>query len=285
MNKFKKITNFAKSLKFRLMLLFILIGVIPGVLLRSGMLGSYESRAISIRTSEILSQAKILANQIVSNDYINNMTGSNINAQLEQLSTIYDGRIMIIDDEFHIVKDTYSLDEGKTIISEKVIQSYYGEEITKYDAQNHYIELAIPLTENRPAGEDAHILGVMLVSVSTDSIQLNLSYLATNTLVIEMICTFIVIFFGVLVAGQLVKPFHKMSKSIEMIQTGYGEDALEINDYTETIQICENFNRMLGRMKVLDDSRQEFVSNVSHELKYGRCTDRAVQGVYGRYRK
>lgn len=267
MNKFKKITNFAKSLKFRLMLLFILIGVIPGVLLRSGMLGSYESRAISIRTSEILSQAKILANQIVSNDYINNMTGSNINAQLEQLSTIYDGRIMIIDDEFHIVKDTYSLDEGKTIISEKVIQSYYGEEITKYDAQNHYIELAIPLTENRPAGEDAHILGVMLVSVSTDSIQLNLSYLAINTLVIEMICTFIVIFFGVLVAGQLVKPFHKMSKSIEMIQTGYGEDALEINDYTETIQICENFNRMLGRMKVLDDSRQEFVSNVSHELK------------------
>ncbi len=267
MNKFKKITNFAKSLKFRLMLLFILIGVIPGVLLRSGMLGSYESRAISIRTSEILSQAKILANQIVSNDYINNMTGSNINAQLEQLSTIYDGRIMIIDDEFHIVKDTYSLDEGKTIISEKVIQSYYGEEITKYDAQNHYIELAIPLTENRPEGEDAHILGVMLVSVSTDSIQLNLSYLATNTLVIEMICTFIVIFFGVLVAGQLVKPFHKMSKSIEMIQTGYGEDALEINDYTETIQICENFNRMLGRMKVLDDSRQEFVSNVSHELK------------------
>lgn len=267
MNKFKKITNFAKSLKFRLMLLFILIGVIPGVLLRSGMLGSYESRAISIRTSEILSQAKILANQIVSNDYINNMTGSNIDAQLEQLSTIYDGRIMIIDDEFHIVKDTYSLDEGKTIISEKVIQSYYGEEITKYDAQNHYIELAIPLTENRPAGEDAHILGVMLLSVSTDSIQLNLSYLATNTLVIEMICTFIVIFFGVLVAGQLVKPFHKMSKSIEMIQTGYGEDALEINDYTETIQICENFNRMLGRMKVLDDSRQEFVSNVSHELK------------------
>lgn len=267
MNKFKKITNFAKSLKFRLMLLFILIGVIPGVLLRSGMLGSYESRAISIRTSEILSQAKILANQIVSNDYINNMTGSNIDAQLEQLSTIYDGRIMIIDDEFHIVKDTYSLDEGKTIISEKVIQSYYGEEITKYDAQNHYIELAIPLTENRPAGEDAHILGVMLVSVSTDSIQLNLSYLATNTLVIEMICTFIVIFFGVLVAGQLVKPFHKMSKSIEMIQTGYGEDALEINDYTETIQICENFNRMLGRMKVLGDSRQEFVSNVSHELK------------------
>ena len=35
----------------------------------------------------------------------------------------------------------------------------------------------------------------------------------------------------------------------------------------ETEQIGDAFNQMLGRMKVLDDSRQEFVSNVSHELK------------------
>ena len=58
-----------------------------------------------------------------------------------------------------------------------------------------------------------------------------------------------------------------MSKSIDEIKTGYGEDALAIHDYTETEQICKKFNEMLGRMKVLDDSRQEFVSNVSHELK------------------
>ncbi|MGN0143277.1 MAG: sensor histidine kinase [Roseburia sp.] len=267
MIKFKKLFDFLKSLKFRLILLFILIGVFPGLLLRMGMLGSYENRAVSIRTSEILSQAKILANQIVSNDYLNNMSAANINAQLDQLSTIYDGRVMIIDSGFHIVKDTYSLDEGKTIISEKVIQSFYGEEITKYDAENHYIELALPLSQVMGEGLEPVVTGVMLVSVSTDSIQLNRDYLATNTLVIELICTFAVIFFGVLVACQLVRPFHKMSKSIEMIQTGYAEDALEVNDYTETIQICENFNRMLGRMKVLDDSRQEFVSNVSHELK------------------
>ena len=31
--------------------------------------------------------------------------------------------------------------------------------------------------------------------------------------------------------------------------------------------ITEAFNKMLSRMKVLDESRQEFVSNVSHELK------------------
>lgn len=267
MTKLKKILDFFKSLKVRLIILFFLIGTIPSILLRVGMLNSYENRAVSIRTSEILSQAKILANQIVSNDYLRRSSSISINAQLEQLSTIYDGRVIIIDDEFHIIKDTYQLDEGKTIISEEVIKSYNGEEITKFDSQNRYIELAIPLAVQQLDTEEKEVIGVMLVSVSTDSINLNAEYLSTNAIIIEMICVFVVIFLSVLLSVQLVKPFHKMSSSIDMIQTGYGEDALAVNDYTETKLICEKFNGMLGRMKVLDDSRQEFVSNVSHELK------------------
>lgn len=31
--------------------------------------------------------------------------------------------------------------------------------------------------------------------------------------------------------------------------------------------ITNVFNKLLKRMKILDDSRQEFVANVSHELK------------------
>lgn len=267
MTKTKRLLYFFKSLKFRLIVLFILIGVIPSILLRVGMLNSYVNRAVSIRTSEILSQAKILANQIVSNDYLNNSDSTNINAQLEQLSTIYDGRVMIIDDSFHVIKDTYKLDEHKTIISEEVIKSFYGEEISKYDSENRYIELTVPIVQTTPETDYKLVVGVMMVSVSTDSINLNLEYLARNAMIIEMICVFTVIFTSVIVAIQLVKPFHKMSASIEEIQTGYGDDALEVNDYTETKQISEKFNGMLGRMKVLDDSRQEFVSNVSHELK------------------
>lgn len=267
MSRFKKIIDFLKSLKFRLMILFILIGIVPGIILRAGILESYENRAVSIKTSEILSQAKILANQIVSNDYLNNSSSTIINAELDQLSNIYDGRVMIIDSGFHIIKDTYDLDTGKTIISEEVIQSYYGEEIKKYDSDNRYIELAVPLIQNDVNMEEKQVVGVMLVSVSTDSVELNREYLATNLFIMEMLCAFFIILLAYVLAAQIVKPLHKMSKSIEMIQTGYGDDALVVNDYTETIQICKKFNEMLGRMKVLDDSRQEFVSNVSHELK------------------
>ena len=196
MSRFKNFINFFKSLKFRLILFLILFGIVPGIVLKVGIVKTYEDRSVSIKTSEILSQAKILANQIVSNDYLNYPNSTIINAD------IYDGRVMVIDNEFHIIKDTYDLDTNKTIISKEVIESYYGQEIKKYDAENRYIELTVPL-----------------------------------------------------------------SRPVE--QTGATEvlGALSVNDYTETIEICKKFNEMLGRMKVLDDSRQEFVSNVSHELK------------------
>ena len=46
---------------------------------------------------------------------------------------------MLIDQAFHIVKDTYALDEQKTILSEEVMQAYQGETVQKYDSDNRYI--------------------------------------------------------------------------------------------------------------------------------------------------
>lgn len=256
MSRFKNVINFFKSLKFRLILFLILFGIVPGIVLKVGIVKTYEDRSVSIKTSEILSQAKILANQIVSNDYLNYPNSTIINAELDQLSNIYDGRVMVIDNEFHIIKDTYDLDTNKTIISKEVIESYYGQEIKKYDAENRYIELTVPLSRLVEQTGATEVLGVMLVSVSTDSINLNMEYLARNAYVIQLICAVAAVFLAVILSIQLVKPFHKMSKSIDEIKTGYGEDALSVNDYTETIEICKKFNEMLGRMKVLDDSRQ-----------------------------
>lgn len=267
MSNLKKIKDFIKSLKFRLILLLILMGIIPGMILWAGVLNSYEQRAVSIKTSEILGQAKILANQIVSNDYLNNTDSVIINAELQQLSNIYDGKIMLIDSSFRIVKDTYDLDTGKLIISNEVIQSYKGSDISKYDPESRYIEVVTPLIKTNSATGEKISIGVMMISVSTDSINLNMEYLGTNLFIIQMICGMLVIILAVWLGFYLTRPLKEMSQSIDEISNGYGSDKLVVRDYTETIEICEKFNALIGRMKLLDESRQEFVSNVSHELK------------------
>ena len=54
---------------------------------------------------------------------------------------------------------------------------------------------------------------------------------------------------------------------MDQAQEGYTTDPISVKDCIETEHIGDAFNRVLGRMKMLDDSRQEFVSNVSHELR------------------
>ena len=72
---------------------------------------------------------------------------------------------------------------------------------------------------------------------------------------------------AVLAAAFLVRPFEKLTKAIQDVRAGYTASSVQVNDYLETENIVHAFNDVIARMRVLDESRQEFVSNVSHELK------------------
>ena len=254
---------YLKSLKFRIFLLIILFGIAPTFLLRTGILSVYEKRAVNTRTVDITSQAKLLASQIVANNYLQDTSSKNITTQLDQLSTIYDGRVMLIDSSFTIVKDTYALDEQKTILSEEVMQAYNGETVQKYDADNHYIEMTFPMHDE----SGKNVIGVMLVSVSTDSIAATLAILKQYALMIQFLVAVIVVITGFAVSTAFVRPFRRLTKSIKDVQDGYEADFISVNSYSETETMSAACDEMLRRLQTLDESRQEFVSNVSHELK------------------
>ncbi len=259
----KKLRNFFKSLRFRLVIAFVIFGMLPGIALRIGLLRGYEGRAVDKRSIDILSQAKILCDQIANNGYLDDVTNEVINSKLELIGNIYDGRILVVDNTFHIIKDTYDLDTSKIIISEEVATSFQGQESNKYDPVNRYIQLTLPIRDV----EKQDILGVLLVSVSTDNVRDSLRYMKNIALIIQLSATMLIIVLAVIVSNMIARPFSKMTKSIEEIQIGYGDDMLMIDDFTETELISADINALLKNMKVLDESRQEFVSNVSHELK------------------
>ena len=251
----KKLRNFFKSLRFRLIIAFVIIGMLPGIALRIGLLRGYESRAVADRSIDILSQAKILSDQIANNGYLEDVSNKSINSKLELICNIYDGRILVVDNTFHIIKDTYDLDTAKIIISEEVATSFQGQESSKYDPVNRYIQLTLPIRDV----ETQEILGVLLVSVSTDNVRDSVAYLRNIALIIQISAAILIVVFAIFVSNFFAKPFRKMTKSIEEIQIGYGEDMLMIDDFTETEEISANINAMLKNMKVLDESRQEFV--------------------------
>ena len=252
-----------KNMRFRFILFAMLAGLLPCLAALFGIVKFYESRAVELRTAEIQNQCTILCNQLNNYGYLSDTSSEVINTSLTQLTNIYNGRVMVIDKDLRVIKDTYSLDEGKTDVSENVVRCMKGERTNFYDRTNHYIEVTSPIVER--GGEK--VLGVMLASVSTDNIETTKQVLYTHGGVIVGIAMILLAMLSVFLADRMVRPIHKITGAIENVTEGYSDDVLHVDTFTETRQLSEAFNKMLGRLKILDESREEFVSNVSHELK------------------
>lgn len=259
----KKKNRFFKSLRFRILIILVILGIVPSVIVTQMMLSNYEKQAIASRTGTISTQYSILCDQIIKENYLNDSSSETVNGKLELLSNIYGGRLLIVDRDFRIVKDTYHVDEGKTLISPKVIRCFKSGQPTDYQRNGQVLETAIPIR----SADVPQTQGAMLVTVSSSEITATMMDMKYQGLLILAIIIVLSIFFAYIMSTVLVKPLARVTKSIEDLTDGYQNDEISVPDYTETELITDAFNKMLSRMKTLDESRSEFVSNVSHELK------------------
>ena len=263
MMKIKMKLSFLKSLRFRVMILLVIIGILPCIIAESVIVSSYENRAVELKNISVKNQCDILGKQLMKEKYLTYPQSEVINSELAMFSSVFSGRILVINRDGRIVKDTYDIDEGKYVLSEAVIKCFEGENTGYYDKENSYIVQTVPL---KNIG-NKQVEGVMLVSISTSDIKDNISILRHRAnLLFLIICVFVLVL-GFVWSKTLVRPFARVGKAIEELTDGYLDEEISVPDYTETEMISSVFNKMLKKMKVLDDSRQEFVANVSHELK------------------
>lgn len=261
------------SLRVRIFTTILAVGIVPIVLMSYGIVQNYQERAVAMRTSTVQGQLKIIANHLIHYNYLQSNTSESINAELEMLSNLYDGRVMIIGGNFKVVKDTYGISEGKTIISEEVIRGFDGVAMSNYSEELGYIEMTTPITETVKVltddgeKEETVVRGVMLTSISDESIVSIIDVLNQNALILGALMVLVIVSIAIIMSNVITRPFGRMTQAINDVKEGYSNEMISVSDYAETVHFVEAFNQMLARMKVLDDSRQEFVSNVSHELK------------------
>ncbi len=253
----------AKSLKLRIILLLLLTGIIPVIITRGVILRNYEKNAVSSRNSDLSIQCNILSNYLLSSGYLDGNMQDSVNSEIEQMANLYDGRVIIIDRDFRAVKDTYGIYESKTIISEDVLRAFSGEPSNGYDSSNHYVEVVMPVVD----AFSQEVNGVIIACASTDSLMATIDVLRRQAFILEVIMTIIIIAISIMFSRLLMRPFNRVTQAINKIEAGYEQEVIDVKGYTEMESIVGALNQLLSRMKKLDDSRQEFVSNVSHELK------------------
>ncbi len=256
--------KFLRSIRFRIMMLLFIMGIFSALIVDRVIVESYEDRAVTQRATLIRNQCDIMASQLISMGYMDNPDNDVIDSEFGMLTNIYGGRILVVNRDFRIIRDTYTIDSGRFLVSQEVVDCFGGLESSEYDKQNQYLEMTIKISDADPQWP---VDGVMLISVSTAEINASKEILQSRGSLILAITILLVLVLGFWLSGVLVHPFERITSSIEELTDGYLEDGINVPDYLETELISNAFNRMLSRLRTVDESRQEFVSNVSHELK------------------
>lgn len=263
-----------RSLRARIFLILILVGIVPNIIMELVIVKTYEVKAVEQRSATVQNQLMVLANHLIANEFLASYNPNSpyklesheiIEAELDMLSNLYEGRVMIIGPNYRVILDTYNISEGRTMISEEVVKCFRGENITNYDGEHGYIEMTTPIVSTTDA--DNTVQGVMLTSISDQTITSTMRSLNRNAMAFEIITIVMVVTFSFIVSGMLTGPFERITKAIAELKAGYSNDPISVKSYTETVHISDAFNQLQSRMKTVDDSRKEFVSNVSHELK------------------
>ena len=260
---FRRITSFFTSMRFLLFVLFMLCAIVPSVVMRQSIIGSYQRRAVTVRTADVQSQCTILANQITSSGYFENPGSDITNTQIDLLADVYAGRILIVDGSLEIVRDTFALDEGKTIVSAEAIGALRGQSSTSFNKREGYIEVSVPVF----ASDGKTSEGAVIAAVSTTYIEDSLEVLRDHSMVFLSSIIFAMAVIGLFFAFAFEQPVRRVRRAIQNMAEGYDDTIPDVRTYSELRRILDAYNRSVSRMKLLDESRSEFVSNVSHELK------------------
>ena len=164
--KFKKNGKFFKSLRFRILIILIILGIVPSVIVTEMVIANYEDRAIANRVQSMENICDIMCDLLIKENYLNDSSSQTVNSKLELLSNSYGGRILIVDRDFRIIKDTYGVDEGRTLVSQKVLNCFKGEDAYQYDSDSQKLILAVPVK----SPDVKQVQGAMMIMASSSEV-------------------------------------------------------------------------------------------------------------------
>ncbi len=255
-----------RSVMLPMALLMILIALMPMFLQAMISRRAFNQAQLEARGIEIQNQCLILSSRLMHSGYMTSDKGNTmeLDARMQTIADIYNGRIVIVNSSFKIIKDTFNLAVGKYYVSEEVIRCFNGETNSRMNQEMGYLTQTIPI---HSASDKKKVAGVMVVTASTknisalmDRVQGSTQLFLLGMILVVAVCSMAAVFF-------LVRPFKRLLASFERVSYGDLDTDIMEDAYKETSQLSQAVQKSLRKLKAVDQSRQEFVSNVSHELK------------------
>ena len=253
------------SMKLPLFLLFLMTGFFPMYILGKVTDQSFRQTQIDSRVMEVQNQCLIISNRMSRSGYMSEESrDSTVDVELDTIAAIFNGRIVVVNQNFKVIKDTFRLAEGRTHVAEEVIRCFQGESGSRLERDKHYFALAVPIYNNT---EEKNIEGVLVATASTENLMDMAERVSEKAAFFQMVTFWLIVLASAALVMILMKPFESLQKVMNRVADGNLDQAISENAYKETRKLSMAIQNTLTKLKTVDQSRDEFVSNVSHELK------------------
>lgn len=197
---------------------------------------------------------------------------NDINSETEGTSKTFHGmntlayslsaRVMIVDTDYRVAYDSFRLLKDTYIMNNDIYEIMKGDRDERLVREQSYIEYMFPVV-NR----EGYIDDVAVIAISLESMENERGYLSYRANI--LICIFMVI--GVLTAFFIsymaVRDTRKIKSQLVNMKDGFLGQISSDGLWREAGSVVDNMNGIFAKSQLLEESRQEFVSNVSHELK------------------
>lgn len=208
----------------------------------------------------VISQTAYLKNNLEAN-HLSLSEPANLELQIESMANALYGRILVIDRDYRIVKDTYGNEESAHIINSDVIAVMCGQTTDKMMNKNGYLQYMVPLRD------DSKIQGVLLVQASTNSLEVVKRRVESRNGVVLALIMGLCVCAAWAIGNACTRGIKRMNHQMEIIGEGQFDKQIPERGFKEFKQLTKRYNSTISKLMAMDSTRQEFVSNVSHELK------------------
>lgn len=250
------------SLKVSIFLIFLCIFFITYYSVDRIIIYGFLRKSMDETVTQVKWQSNILASDILAMDFLKNPDSDAADVEIQQMAYAYSARILIINSDYIIVKDNYIFDEGKTIVTEDVINAFKGKSHSHINYKSSSAVITTPIID-----DTGKISGVIKVSISGYATIQTINYM--KRISIAVMIALLLVFSGILVfvIYKLTSPAKDMKGAILSLSDGDKNARIKKQTIKEYKDIGDAVNVLLDRLESIDGSRDEFVSNVSHELK------------------
>ena len=258
-------------LQLLLIVCFLLMGFVP-VMLKGAIISNvYRQTLLEGRKNEIQNRSLILSARLTRSGYLRSTErDASLNAEMDAVASAYNGRILLVDQNYRVIRDSFQLADGRYHVAPEVIRGFRGENSNTYNAEQRYMIQTTPVygrALNENDNSDRTVEGVLLFIASTEALRAQLRNARNSQFLMDSVFFLVLLSLSLLLSGLILRPFIELRTSIAKVSNGDLNQSISQNTYLVTKQISDELNTTIRRLRDADQSRDEFVANVSHELK------------------